>query len=874
MLRTTLPLVLVALAAGCDNPPPAPVDAASGDAAADVGPTDAGPMPTCDTPPPPFAHGGDGHASPLGASATEARAGRLTAAMLPASATGLATWSAGDFVLANDRVALLVEDVGVSDLYDTWGGRPVGVARVEGGALVDAADFNELLMGLATFQPETDHVGVIADGSAGGPAVIRASGPLHAIDFAGDILSAITSRSDVFEDWQVAIDYSLAPGADAVEVSVHVLQPDGVERRASRMLLGVFQQSRMPTLAPGGGGFASRSGMLPYLAYDDIHGNAAWGWRAPAGRSLAVLIEISGVQVISMGPATLPACSQVDIPIGSLVIGRDLPAVVASMARAEGTPLRALRGRVTEADGTTPAADARVHVEVGGTYLTRAQVAADGTFSMEIPAAGSARVRAYRRGFATADVDVPAGDPASANVSLPAYGTIHVLATEGGMPLPVRVQVLPSSGSPAPVPATFGEVAVTTGRTHVDFALDGESTLRVPAGSWRVVVSRGYEYELDDRTVTVAAGATVEVAADMQHSVDTTGRLCADYHVHTTRSPDSEDDGADKVTALVADGLEIAVRSDHQYVADFGEVVTALGVSAWALGISGLELTTFEWGHFGVFPLIPDPSRPSAGAIPWVGRTPPPVFAEVRARPEDPALIINHPRINALGFGYFAIAGYDPVTGMADRPDFWDEDFQVIELANDSSFESNRTTTVPDWFSFLRMGRHVWAVGSSDSHHLYEAPTGYPRTCLALGTDDPRMVDANDVRDATNAGHAVISGGVYMDVTTMGGAGPGDTVAGAAAMETVHVVVRAAEWVEVRSLEVIVDGATTSTLTLPGPRTEVDPTIVFDEMIDVPVAVGTLGSWVVFHASGETAMDDLHPGRMPFAVSNPIFFTR
>ncbi len=56
-----------------------------------------------------------GHPAPLGASPTEARAGRITdASQLPATTLGLETWAVGDFVLANDRVALVIEDAELS----------------------------------------------------------------------------------------------------------------------------------------------------------------------------------------------------------------------------------------------------------------------------------------------------------------------------------------------------------------------------------------------------------------------------------------------------------------------------------------------------------------------------------------------------------------------------------------------------------------------------------------------------------------------------------------------------------------------------------------------------------------------------------------
>ena len=72
--------------------------------------------PPCPAPPGPIATGDpDGHPVPLGASVSQARAGRLRADQLPDDPDGLLTWAGGDFVLANDRVALIIEDAGDSE---------------------------------------------------------------------------------------------------------------------------------------------------------------------------------------------------------------------------------------------------------------------------------------------------------------------------------------------------------------------------------------------------------------------------------------------------------------------------------------------------------------------------------------------------------------------------------------------------------------------------------------------------------------------------------------------------------------------------------------------------------------------------------------
>jgi hypothetical protein len=401
--------------------------------------------------------------------------------------------------------------------------------------------------------------------------------------------------------------------------------------------------------------------------------------------------------------------------------------------------------------------------------------------------------------------------------------------------------------------------------------MDGETTMRAPVGQWEVVVSRGYEYDLYRETVTVVADATAEVSAEVERVVDTTGIMCADYHIHTVRSADADDMGAHKVRSAAADGLDLPIRSEHEFVESFQPLVEQLGLQRWLRGMTSVEMTSMEiWGHMGVFPLEPDPSQINGGAPLWQEypddqnpstelRTlsPPELFAAVRKRPEQPIIIINHPR---GGANYFSYVGYDNVTGMVEHPEEWDEQFRVVEFFNDSDWLANRDGLVEDWLSFLRDGRRVFAVGSSDSHGVAGSPVGYPRTCLRVGTDDPMEITPNAVRDATRDGHSVVSGGIYLDVA-IGEAGPGDEVV-VGPTTTVRVRVQAAPWVDVDVVELVVDGEVVDTAAIP-PSTDV---IRYDGDIVVDT-----GGYVIVAAYGDSRLEPVHPGRTPFAVSNPIF---
>jgi len=822
-----------------------------------------------------------GHAQPLGASAAEARAGRLEASELPADPSELSTVRAGDFVLANDRVAVIIEDAGDSDHYVPWGGAIIGLGRVEGGAIVEPADFGEVIAALGRFTLQADSVTVLADGSEGGAAVVRAAGRLSAIPFIDEFARALAPRD--YGDLAVAIDYTLEPGATSVDITFDIASTRATSAQITQPFHFFVQQSRMPLFVPGFGFDGGGSEASPWIGFVDDDGTS-YAWATPGG-DIDPSLSVSGVSIYDGGEISVAACARTRAPFAEVIIGTraGLDGLVASVAESRGETLRTITGVVTAVDGVA-LAGVRVHAlrASDSTYLTRTTTAADGSYTVSVPTADAVTLQAVRRGDTTVSRAVPA-TATSADIALGAHGEIHVVATDadGGRPLPVRVQVLPVGGF-TESPAAWGETRVgRDGRMHVTFPVDGEVTLRVPPGEHRVVVSRGYEYDLFDQTITVAAGATVDVNATLERVVATPGVMCGDFHIHTSRSPDSGDDARLKLQSAIADGLEIPVRTDHEWVRDFEPVISELSATEFAFGICSMELTTFTWGHFNVFPLERIDTRINSGSFDWAGRLAPAVFADVRARvgaAGAPTIIINHPRGSPQG-SYFDAAGYDARTGRIDRPENWDDAFTLVEVFRASSFDQNLDETVVDWFSFLSAGRRVFAVGSSDTHHISSSPVGYPRTCIEVGTDAPAVLRAmgpEGVRTPLTAGHASISGGIYVTVVARGGAGQGDDVTGSADRETVEVTVRAAPWISATSLRSYVDGVLHETVVLDDTMVDpLEPAVRFRGSLDVPVsAAGGIPTYAVFVAAGDQPLEPVHPGRMPFGVTNPVFFSR
>jgi hypothetical protein len=861
------------LSVACDPPSDPP------DGGTDGGPTSCESIPTFELGDP------DGHPDPLGVTAGEARAGRIDASALPPSDSGLLAWGSGEFVLTNQHLAMAIEDAGPSDLYDPWGGRPTGIALLEGGALVDPGDFGEILMLVGRHTVMTESVTVVNDGSDGEPAVIRAEGPIRPLPFFQAIVDGLF-REDL-SDLRGAIDYELAPDSHHVDVYFSVASSRVRVLPSGGQLHGFMYTPRMPPFATGLGFDANDTTMaVPFLAFGDERATS-FVYEPPEGQELLMAVNTSGfVSRITDGRRILPCQLNRWLLSRIYVGGGGVDGAMRARALDRGEAQRTLTGVVRNASGN-PAEGALVHALDGtGSYLTRSvPTDADGVFTVHVPQGIAIQLEPTRTGDArTGRVNVPP-TATSQDLAFRTAGFVDVLVVgEDGEPLPARVTVMARGVSVVPerLPDAYGGPPSLSGRVHVDFAHTGAATLRVPLGTWEVVVSRGYEYEVARADVTLAThGERVPVLITLPRVVDTTNVMCGDFHIHTRRSNDSADDETLKVRSAAAEGLEIPVRSEHEYVADFQPIVERLGLTRFVRGMSSIEMTSMEvWGHMGVFPLVPDATAINAGAPLWQDyptleepdvpvriRSPVEVFDAVRARPEAPVIIINHPRGDTNYFGY---VGFDRATGTAERAADWDEEFNLVEVFNDASWTQAREGTVGDWLSLLDHGRRVFAVGSSDTHSLPSSPVGYPRTCLSLGTDEPSALTPNMVRDALAAGHATVSGGIYVEATVMG-QGPGREVSGLGTRATVAVRVQAASWVDVDALTVVVDGVEVETVPiLPGDADPGNPVVRYEGTFEVDVDADG-GSYVIVAAYGDAALEPVHPGRLPFGATNPIF---
>jgi hypothetical protein len=809
-----------------------------------------------------FETGGDGHPDPLGAiRAHQARAGRITKQSdIAQPADARSKIRIGDFLLANDKVAIYIEAEGKSDGYLPFGGEILGIEPVgQDGRPLGVSYYGEgaVLFGLEAVSPE--RVSVIADGSDGGPAIVRASGTLKMVP----ILDAFSAIFPDRYNLPAALDYVLEPGSPNITLRLNLANPgSNAVDFTDKQHVAFFQSSRSQTFSEVFG-FGRPQGDLRFVGWDS--GHAAFTGRNLLG-PMSVALEISGIQIFKAPALTVDGCSTKTVDYMQLTGGAGgIDGALEMSRKALGDAAwHEVHGVVREDNGGV-LGGAIVHATSPSGYLTRVTADDQGRFAIHVPTGGKVSLTPTMKGWA-----VPAATPLGADanqiaLSLPQRATIDVDAVDAdtGEALPVRIQIVPDQNT-FHAPESFGLKDEPDNRLYREFVMSGHASLPVPPGGHRVIVTRGYDYELFDAPVSAQAGQTTHVRAALKRSVDSTGVMCADFHIHSFYSADSSDPVEKKVRGAIADGLEIPVSSEHEYVIDFQDTIRALGLTKWAFGMASEELTTFTYGHFGIVPLTPQPEGVNHGAIDWTGMKPPELFPTINRRPERPLIIVNHPEDSAMG--YFALGGFDRTTTTG-APELWNEQFSAIEVFNESDFETNRNASVADWFALLNAGKIYWATGASDSHDLRSVPVGYPRTCIYFGHDDPTRLTPEAVRDGMRSGTAVISGGLTMTVQ-----GPDGTLPGGTSQAGLYkVVIQSPGWISASGLEVIVDGVTQRDLNLPPPSGS-GPGKRWELTVPVDAASSRSRHWVVFHARGSGDLSPLLAGKKPFAVSNPIFF--
>ena len=541
-------------------------------------------------------------------------------------------------------------------------------------------------------------------------------------------------------------------------------------------------------------------------------------------------------------------------------------------------------------------ASARIHVSRGdGVPLTALRPQPDGRFELRLPPGAAGRHaleirtpdgRSLRREFEVSAGEIDLGRLAvgpPARVLLPEVGPVRLVFL-GVPPTPdpslgddlfdFRV------GRERPVSSTLANHVSLAG------APGDRRALTLAPGRYRVLASRGPEYEVSETRIELKAGSVTALEIDLPaRAVFHPGWVSADLHVHSEWSDDSSLPLRARIAAFAAQGADLVVATEHDRIIDYAPVIRDLGLSSSIASLIGSELTStvqgevapYTFGHANAFPLAFEPDQYRGGSPDAEDRRLRSVAADLRRREPLPILQVNHPREAGLDSGYgsffthLSVVGrpHDPTLTLEQEPNralierdpisvLRDLDFDAVELLNGPSMTRYRLTRA-DWLSFLLQGEFRTATANSDSHTRHDV-VALPRNYVAYAGPVGNQLDADSFVAAVRAGRLYGSTGPLLDVR-LDGIGPGQRFTGSRGR--LQIGVRGASWIPVSEARVYVDGALRERIAITrGETRELALEFAADAFVTVEVE-GRAEKGSIFAA--------LAPGFTPFAFSNPVF---
>jgi hypothetical protein len=709
---------------------------------------------------------------------------------------------------------------------------------------------------------------------------------------------------------------------------------------------------------------ASRGPNVSYgLALTDSPDNYAMSYAAGyAGQdvtahSMLLPFEYAGVTGAYMfkPPDQLMAGEQRTYTSYFLVGHGDVASIYDSVLELRGTASGTFGGEVVDEMTSAPVAGARVVIfdSTGTKYVDEIDTAADGTFLGHLPVGmyrylvstddrlaaaidGNGAIQATPQPFAISP-NVPTG----VFVEMHSPSTIAVeVFDELGRRAPVKIQLLGHDARIAPASGPIdgrnilyslglGERVRVTAFDGTDryienawWTVDGRLEAQVRPGTYDVVVSRGPEYEVAQTTVTIKAGAFATAQLALVRSFSTPGWIAGDFHIHSAPSTDSGLPIADRVASCAAEGLDVAVATDHNYITDYAPVIAQNNLDQWLLGIPGMELTTFEMGHFNGYPLKVDPGSTRGGEFVWAKQPPQKLFDQLRALAIDPTnsiVQINHPRQQVLGyFAQFFVdqdtaQPYTPTGIMGVFAPYGDEfaaanfslDADAVELLTGRRIEDVHTYVAPNplppgpfpdpqpvsgtvvvgkdghplfpgvvetWFAMLDRGKRMTGMGTSDSHHLLGDEPGYARTLLYVGDGKDQLGEysRDDVIGAIRGHHAIVTNAPFIDMK-VGTAMPGDDVT-MQGQVTVAIHVRAPSWAPVDHLIVYSNSKVISDQPITT-GTDFTTNVMFTPNGDAWVVAEVRGTSNMFPVNSPTEFPPLDVGAIIQSLSSGLNLT-
>jgi len=395
-------------------------------------------------------------------------------------------------------------------------------------------------------------------------------------------------------------------------------------------------------------------------------------------------------------------------------------------------------------------------------------------------------------------------------------------------------------------------------------------SVEVPAGTYLVFASCGPEYTFEHTICEILEGDKKTLDFVIKKVVDTTGLIAVDPHMHTQIS-DGQMLTAERLRSCIAEGLDVAISSDHNYIEDYHTVLHEKDLDKYLAVIYGNEITVSGMIHYNTYPLLFRPEEPDNGAIDPVAPTVTPLFERSRVKDPEALIQVNHPRSGTIG--YFNQYKLDPETAAFALEGF-DTSFHVLEILNGPSYHSSNAESIRDWFNLLNRGYYFPLVGSSDSHGIDRSEPGYSRTYVLYEGQKGPGLDQGALISAIKKGRSFASNGPLVAFHVNNTHTYGDTCTDTDGQVELKIRVQRAPWIHLSEVRLIINGKRRMGNPIQGEKAEsLDLTFTLDVPLqqDASLVVEVMGKSSLYPVMQRPNSGKVESSNLAYALTNPVF---
>ncbi len=395
-----------------------------------------------------------------------------------------------------------------------------------------------------------------------------------------------------------------------------------------------------------------------------------------------------------------------------------------------------------------------------------------------------------------------------------------------GHPLPARASVTGADGRSFAPDDAWHHADEAFDRTARRFEVGyfhtaGDSTLRVPAGPVTVEVSRGLEYRVVRRAVSVSADATLLLDLPLERLDDLPARgvWSGDLHVHMNYGGAYRNGPARLIRQAQAEDVHVIenlIVNKEQRVPDLAHFTGRLDPTSTAstLLFHGQEYHTSLWGHLGLLGLSDHLILPGYAA-----------YANTAAASPHPTntWVIDAARRQGAVAGYVHPFDADPDPGRTDRPLTHalpvDVALGKVDYYEVLGFVDDFWANLKVWYRLLNCGLRLPAGAGTDAMANFSSlrgPVGLNRVFVKTGGP----LDHQAFLSGLKAGRTFASNGPLLEFS-LEGKGAGDEIVLAEGRHHLEAQVAMKSIVPIEHLEIVRNGEVSARVPLGTGSTEV-----------------------------------------------------